>query len=335
MPALTIPEALDYTRNALREGNFEAARRTVDLILSHEPMHAEALRWRDRLTDMIPLERSMHLVNAMIKEMSRTSQINSLRLYREMLADPQYADPRRLERHGAKFYSQNDEDGIIEEIFRRIGTTNRTFLEFGVENGLENNTLLLTYKGWQGIWMDGSERNIAFIEEKFKPLIAQGRLRALQQWIMPETINALIASFKLPTELDLLSIDIDSYDYYVFEQITTIRPRVVVIEYNAKLPPPIEAVMAYNPARTESGFTDYFGCSLEALTRLANRKGYQLVGCNITGSNAFLVRQDLCHELFYLPATAAALYHPPRYEINYAGAFRVGHPTNYGVWEAR
>src|ERR1700733_7482027 len=98
------------------------------------------------------------------------------RYVQELLSDPKYDDRRRLERHGFKVYSQNDEDGIIQEIFNRIGIERRTFIEFGAANGLENNTLKLLLEGWQGLWMEGSARSVAGIEAKFQDVIAAGRL---------------------------------------------------------------------------------------------------------------------------------------------------------------
>lgn len=77
-------------------------------------------------------------------------QVEAAQLMRHILAEPPCDNPLRLERYGYKVYSQNDEDGILAEIFRRIDVTNRQFLEFGVENGLENNTLNLLEQGWSG-----------------------------------------------------------------------------------------------------------------------------------------------------------------------------------------
>lgn len=73
-----------------------------------------------------------------------------------LLSSDQLANSKRLETFGFKGYSQNDEDGIIQEIFRRIGTTDRKFIEFGTGNGLENNTAYLLCQGWSGLWLDGS-----------------------------------------------------------------------------------------------------------------------------------------------------------------------------------
>ena len=90
-------------------------------------------------------------------------QIELVRLWADELAKPRHADPKRLLRYGFKVYSQADEDGIIQEIFRRIGTTNRTFIEFGVETGVECNTVKLLLEGWRGLWIDGSATNITNI----------------------------------------------------------------------------------------------------------------------------------------------------------------------------
>src|SRR5215831_12079738 len=90
-------------------------------------------------------------------------QVDILRLWNEELAKPRHADPKRLLRYGFKVYSQSDEDGIIQEIFRRIGTTNRTFIEFGVEAGLECNTSKLLLDGWTGLWIEGASQHAAAI----------------------------------------------------------------------------------------------------------------------------------------------------------------------------
>ena len=83
-------------------------------------------------------------------------QIELARLWADELAKPRHADPKRLLRYGFKVYSQADEDGIIQEIFRRIGTTNRTFVEFGVEAGVECNTAKLLLDGWNGLWIEAA-----------------------------------------------------------------------------------------------------------------------------------------------------------------------------------
>lgn len=246
----------------------------------------------------------------------------------EELKTPRYADPKRLLRHGFKVYSQSDEDGLIQEIFKRIGTTNRTFVEFGVETGVECNTVKLLMEGWKGLWIDGSEQHIAEMRNTFAPRIEAGQLRLRENIVTAENINALIEQGNITGEIDLLSIDIDYNDYWVWKAITVVRPRVVVIEYNASLRPPMSLVVPYEPTRRWDG-TNFFGASLEALVKLGHEKGYRVVGCNYTGVNAFFVRDDVAGDHFIDPATSQEHYEPPRYFYAFQPAGHRGRPGPY------
>src|SRR3954468_19503553 len=93
-------------------------------------------------------------------------QLQVLRGGDDEMAKPRHADPKRLLRYGFKLYSQNDEDGIIQEIFRRIGTTNRTFVEFGVESGIECNSAKLLIEGWRGLWIEADGRYVRAIHHR-------------------------------------------------------------------------------------------------------------------------------------------------------------------------
>ena len=200
-------------------------------------------------------------------------------------------DKKCLEYYGFKVYSQNDEDGIIEEIFNRIGTTNKTFIEFGVENGLECNSHYLLFKNWHGLWIDGGETHVRAIREKFAPVLANGQLKVLQAFITRENINELFIEGGIEGEIDLLSIDVDGNDYYIWQAINVVKPRVVIIEYNAKFPPNCDWKMAYNKNHHWDG-SDWQGASLKSLELLGRELGYQLVATNFTGVNAFFVRKE-------------------------------------------
>jgi hypothetical protein len=239
-------------------------------------------------------------------------QMNLHRFWTETLAEPRYTDPKRLLRHGFKVYSQHDEDGIIQEIFRRIGVSNRTFVEFGVETGVECNTVKLLIEGWRGLWIEANAQSAKAINSSFAEFTKDRRLTLLQSFVTAENINTLIGNAGLEGDIDLLSIDIDFNDYWVWKAIATVSPRVVIIEYNAGLRPPLSLTVPYQPNRAGDG-TNFFGASLEALVRLGQTKGYRLVGCNISGSNAFFVREDLCADHFIEPATAEEHYEPPRH----------------------
>ncbi|MHA1491977.1 MAG: hypothetical protein ACTSRI_20275 [Promethearchaeota archaeon] len=203
-----------------------------------------------------------------------------------------------------KIFSQNGEDGIIEAIFNQIGTINKYFVEFGVQNGTECNTrYLYERKGWKGLMMDCSNNKQKMIKNEF---------------ITAENINDLFLKYKVPKNFDLLSIDIDGNDYWVWKSITNYYPRVVIIEYNACVPVELSKVVEYDP-EFKWDFTDYFGASILALFNMGKSKGYTLIGCESMGINAFFVLNDLVEGNFKIKEIKK-LYHLPRYgkkEYNY------------------
>lgn len=249
------------------------------------------------------------------KQAERSRYLAQMRVQRawdEEIAKPRNADPKRLLRHGYKVYSQNDEDGIIAEIFRRIGTTSRTFVEFGVETGVECNTAKLLVEGWRGLWIEANAASAGAILQNFAPFIGDRRLSVTESRVSAENINALIAQSGLSGEIDFLSIDIDYNDYWIWKAIDVVNPRVVAIEYNATLRPPMSLVVPYRPDAEWDG-SNFQGASLEALVKLGAQKNYRIVGCSIAGVNAFFVRADLCGDRFLEPATAQEHYEPPRH----------------------
>ena len=255
-------------------------------------------------------------------------QMDLLRYWADELAKPRNADPKRLLRYGFKVYSQSDEDGIIQEIFARVGVGNRTFVEFGVESGVECNSVKLLVEGWRGLWLEGSAQHVARIRTDFRAFLDDRRLTVIEAFVTAENINLILEQGGVTGEIDFLSIDIDNNDYWVWKAITAIKPRVITIEYNATLRPPLSLVVPYDPTRMWDG-TSYFGASLEALVRLGRDKGYRIVGCNFSGANAFFVRDDIAGDLFLDPATAEEHYEPPRY---FFAMLKAGHPPRPGPY---
>lgn len=241
-----------------------------------------------------------------------------------------YQDPRHLVHFEWQSFSQNGEDGIIAEIFRRIGVSSRYFVEFGVGDGLENNTSLLLAQGWKGLWIEGDPDSAKKIENGLRPLIDTGALRFLQRFVTAEGIEQVFAEAGVPSEFDLLSIDIDGNDYWVWNAIRQFRPRVVIIEYNAIFPPATEWVCAYRSERVWDGSGDH-GASLRSLEMLGLAKGYRLVSCCFEGVNAFFVRSDLVGDQFAPRFDAEYHQEPPRYGL----PRRPGHPRSYPMIYAR
>jgi hypothetical protein len=248
---------------------------------------------------------------------------------RALLAAARYASPKRLTRFGWRAFSQSDEDGIIQEIFRRIGVTNRRFLEIGAGDGRENNTAYLLACGWSGTWIEADPHAASASLRICAVPIAEGRLAVVGAAATPANVNELVRDSGLAGEIDLLSVDIDGNDLHVMTSLDAVRPRSVVVEYNASYRPPVRWVMSYDPDHRWDG-TNYFGASLSAYTDLLASRGYALVGCNLAGVNAFFVRADLTADIFEAPFEPEHHYEPPRYYLLAHFAQLSGHPPRFG-----
>jgi len=261
--------------------------------------------------------------DAAIRSEQLLKSIHQTQLMTAIAETPRFKDPLRLLSSGYKVFSQNQEDGMIAEVFRRIGTASRRFIEFGIQDGLECNSTFLLMQGWTGFWIEGSKENADNARKAF----ASYPVQVLNQYITAGNVDALIAGFAETEELDFLSIDTDTFDYWIWQAIKTVKPRLVVIEYNATWPPFIRKTVANDPNMAWDG-SNFMGASLGALETLGREKGYCLVGCSLAGVNAFFVRDDLVGEKFCAPFSAENHYEPPRYDL--AGSF--GHRTGMGRW---
>lgn len=243
-----------------------------------------------------------------------------------ILGDPKYADPRSLGKHRSQVYSQCGEDGAIAEIFRRIGAPLQTFVEIGAGDGVQNNTRLLLESGWSGEWWECDPQNVIAIRGGYAEELASGRLKLVDGPATVESVARRHPGGQAGTEwvdeqIDLLSVDIDMNTPHIWRALKHLRPRAAVIEYNALLPPSVEWEVDYDPAATWNGDSRY-GASLKRLERLGRDLGYALVGCEITGINAFFVRDDLARpEHFVSPFTAEQHYEPLRQAL----LFRMRH----------
>jgi hypothetical protein len=214
-------------------------------------------------------------------------------------------------------YSQFGEDGIIEEICNRVGIKKGWFVEFGAWDGkhLSNTYNLLASKGWQGVFIECDPekyRDLLRTKEAFPERLHT--LCAMVGFEGESRLDSLLAKTPIPQEFDLLSIDIDSYDWQVWNALEKYRPRIVIIESNSAIPPGISQI--HNPPASH-------GASFTALVNLGRSKGYQLV-CH-TG-NCFFVRDELVPNLNLetkLLASPEMLFNYPRhYKERLIGAGR-------------
>ncbi|MCG8650153.1 MAG: hypothetical protein MI861_09980 [Pirellulales bacterium] len=245
------------------------------------------------------------------KELAQIRTIESIRAFEnEWSRNERFQDPKRLLSHSAQVNSQNGEDGMIAEVFRRIGTESKTFVEIGLEDGRECNSAFLLSCGWNGFWVDGGTRMRRTAQRH--PDIDSRCLTTLTAFVTAENAGDLFAEMKVPRQFDLLSLDIDQNTYYVWKALADYRPRAAIIEYNSAILPSIDWKVNYSPDRVWDQSQNY-GASLKALELLGEELGYKLVGCDFTGTNAFFVREDLVSDRFAAPFTSENHYEPPRY----------------------
>jgi hypothetical protein len=200
--------------------------------------------------------------------------------------------PQRLLSRRFRALSQGGEDGITLAIFSEIGAGSRRFVEIGCSDHGWNTGLLADEFGWSGLMIDGNGDSVAATRARF----SHAAVATVAAVVTTENINALLSEQAFADDLDLLSIDVDGNDYWLWEALDVARPRVVIIEYNAifgseqAVVVPYEAMRQWEgPARTFR----YFGASLAALERLGRKKGYRLIATEPDGTNAFFLRDDV------------------------------------------
>ena len=250
-------------------------------------------------------------------ELVKVQTIQQEREYRRLSEEMRTTYPDNPALAGKKIYSQTDEDGIIAEIFNRI-PNNKTFLEIGIQTGVECNTLYLLLKGWRGTWVEGSPTYCKIIADNLGGSSFPGKLNVVNSFIDRDNIVGIFKNtheFFGVNELDFFSLDIDGNDFYIAEALFNngIYPKVVCVEYNAKFPPPVSLNIKYNKSHVWD-YSDYMGCTLQCYTDLFEKHNYTLVCCNIPGINAFFVRNEFAH--LFTKYAIDEIYQPYRFYLS-------------------
>lgn len=234
--------------------------------------------------------------------------------------------PENIVLRGYKCYSSGEEDGIIEAIFKTISPSTQTFLEIGCGKGLENNSHFLLLKGWKGLWIDGNHDFINFVtnylgSDRFQDLLIK------KSFVTRDNCDALFEeaySYFNVDAIDFFSLDIDGNDYHIMEQVleSSIFPKVVCVEYNAKWGIHAEIKVAYEPNFEWSG-DDYMGVGLGAWVSLFKNYQYSLLCCDLLGNNAFFIKDEYKNLFTIYPVEQ--LYQPSRY---FLARRKSGHPSS-------
>ena len=191
-----------------------------------------------------------------------------------------------------RVFSQNGEDGIIEYLINTLydSPTDKVFLEIGTEDGNQCNTRYIREKyQWNGILIDAQYENSFINLHKF--------------FVNKENIVDILEKLEVPKKSELLSLDIDSNDFYVLNEILkNYQFDILVCEYNVGFGPDDDKVVIYHPELKWDG-TNYYGASLTSFTKLCNKFDYYLVGTDSIGVNAFFVSRKKLEELNLIDST--------------------------------
>ncbi len=268
-------------RAGLAQTTWGRVRRIEALLLEMQQRQKREDRWRRRMRQQ---------VDALMRHAA--------------LAPATLAAPGALRGRRFRLYSQNEEDGLTLALLAAAGVTTRTFVEIGSGQSGGNSAVLALDLGWSGLMVEAHRPHV----RKLRPLVADNPgVTVLCERVTAGGFNALLKTQGLRGEIDFLSIDIDSIDYWLLDALKQVSPRVLVMEYNAHFGPR-RAVTLPDADVPEPRPKGYFGASLAALEKRARGKGYRLVICEDAGVNAYFLRHDVAPEI--PGVTPEAAYRP-------------------------
>ncbi|MEE2855756.1 MAG: hypothetical protein VX949_00010 [Planctomycetota bacterium] len=223
------------------------------------------------------------------------------RLHPELTAprEPTIQDPT-TKVYEARGYSQNGEDGVLLHLLAEVGVVGHRIVEIGCGCGAECNSALLSCCfGWNALLFDRNGAQVEKAVQFFQSKGAEDRVRLIHQEVQPDALDRLLETEGFSDELDVLSIDVDGFDFWIWKHLDTVRPRIVVIEVNGSYGPEASGTVPWSPGDPHHDPYQHHargwhhGASLRALEALGRSKGYRLVAVESTGTNAFFVREDV------------------------------------------
>jgi hypothetical protein len=222
---------------------------------------------------------------------------------------------------GFRVLSQADEDGILLFLLAATAPNTRRFVELGAGDCVtaSNCANLALNLGFHGLFVDADAGKIesgrAFYASQLDTSVYPPR--TISAFLSRENVNEVIRDARIEGEVDVLSIDVDGNDYWLWEAVDCVSPRIVVVEVHTEYR--LHDVLA--PYRADFRWQDAqrgepVGASPVAMTRLAEQRGYRLVGGNRFGFNAFYLRDDLAADLVPAVEVSSLLEHDWSQEPN-------------------
>ena len=185
-------------------------------------------------------------------------------------------------------FSQNGEDGIIEEIFNRLENKielKKNFCEFGAWDGLHLSNTFNLYKNkkFKGILIEPNKIRYKKLCENI-PDSDVIKINSIVSFDGDHILENILRKRQIDLSIDFLSIDIDGCDYFIFESIKNIDVKIACVEFNPTIPNDVEFVQ-------EKIFAHKQGCSPLSLQKLGMKMGYDMIAA--TYNNLFFSKKNL------------------------------------------
>jgi hypothetical protein len=203
----------------------------------------------------------------------------------------------KLNDYRASKYSQTGEDGILEKLFEVLNIKNGQFCEFGASDGFSYcNTRKLREEGWGGVLIEGDPTYVEGMKNNLRDF---KNIEVLESFIScedGETLDEILTSTQLNKDFDFLSIDIDGNDLWIWKSLKKYDPKVIMVEYNSNYDPASSLCIKYDKDHRHQ-LDAYYSATAGAYKKLADQKGYKLVGFT-EGLNLVFCRKDIASEFY-------------------------------------
>lgn len=223
-----------------------------------------------------------------------------------------------LQSNEQSVYSQHGEDGVFEALLGKIPSVGNFIVEFGAYDGIcmSNSRYWIKEKGWSALLIEANPRFYSKLYDLYKD---NSKVETVKSFVTTENINKLFQAAGVLKDFDILSIDIDSIDYYVWEALTGFTPKIVIIEYNSTVLPDQKYVVEKDKAIEYSG-TSRESASILSLYELGKSKGYQLVYAELFGGNLFFVHEQYMQYFDVDEVLPEDVYQPSQFGVLCGGS---------------
>lgn len=247
------------------------------------------------------------------RQLSPSTQIQQVKLFHYYTDCLRTNNLPSFNTTGFKVFSQFEEDGKLLYIFSILGMGNKTFVDLGSNDCVNSNCAnLAVHFNWKGLFVDG-DKNLIEIGKKFykkTPNFWSYKPKFVHAFLTKKNVNYIIQSEGFEGEIELLSIDIDGNDYWIWESLEIIQPKVVIIECQLAFGLEEKVIPYREDFKEDVRNSDNYGASALALQKLGKQKGYRLVGANECGNNLFFIKNGLAEVQLPEVSVESLLQHP-------------------------